>query len=103
VCDCADFGLIRYLQATNYEHFTLDWGEEDSLDNEHETAINNVNNDLSMPNNLQRKRLCRRMFRSLDFGPLEPYERRRLPVCAEARVRQIYPSSDGLYVGFKEQ
>lgn len=35
-------------------------------------------------------------------GTYQKRERIRLPSCVEARIRQIYPSKSGLYMGFKE-
>lgn len=46
-------------------------------------------------NNLNRKHLYRECFYALDFGLVEPGERRRLPYCVEAKVRQCFPEEMG--------
>ena len=53
-------------------------------------------------NNEKRKSLYKSISRSLDFGHLEYGECRQLPLCVCNRVRQIFPSKDGKYMGYKE-
>lgn len=54
-------------------------------------------------NNLMRKVLYKKVFHIMDWGGvLQPAERRRLPVCVEATIRMIYPSTNGEYMGYRE-
>ncbi len=55
------------------------------------------------PNNKRRKRLYKRVFNAMDFGELERGERRRLPHCVCAVIRQVYPDETGCYMEFKDQ
>jgi hypothetical protein len=66
-------------------------------------AGENIGSDERRSNKDLRKALYKKVFRASDFGVLEPGERRRLPNCAVAKVRQIYPSDTGYYMGFKER
>jgi hypothetical protein len=56
----------------------------------------------SNPNRLNRKRLYRIIFHKVDPGTLGQRERLELPVCAVAKVRQLFPDESGFYMGFKE-
>ena len=59
-------------------------------------------NETFIINNEMRKFWYKKIFICQDFGVLEKGERKRLPHCAVAKIRQIYPSESGLYMGFKE-
>ena len=75
-----------------------------SLDliNEHAVASASVDSIDRIPSNLLRKRLYKLLFHATDFGILEKKERRKLPNCAVAKIRQINPSPTGCYMRFKE-
>jgi len=94
VCNCLDFGLDMCCQdmAPPFSFFRVDWEEEMQF----------PRNEDVRGNNLNRKRLYRECFHALDFGLVEPGERRRLPYCVEAKVRQCFPEENGLYMGYKE-
>jgi len=81
-----------------------------SFEEEMQWAIIAVDNVVE-ENHVQRKRLCRTCFRILRnegyFGQWtwedsQNKERRRLPKCIEAKIRQIFPEYSGLYMWFKE-
>ena len=101
VCDCYDFNFARCLQETNYlllkeTVYTIDFDEQLLL------AKDGVDNLRRTPNNEMRKFYYKKLFVCLDFGALDKGERKRLPNCAAAKVRQIFPSNTGFYMGFKE-
>lgn len=91
-CDCANFGIPCCLEEPVFRFFA-DINLEDEFYRER--------TELCNPNHLNRKRLYRTIFRALEFGVLIS-ERRELPKCAVAKVRQLYPSKTGFYMGFKE-
>jgi hypothetical protein len=101
VCDCDDFCLASCLQENNFQFFkdsvyVVDFEEEMLL------AKESVDLGRRKPNNELRKFLYKKIFVCLDFGVIEKGERKRLPNCAVAKIRQIYPSESGSYMGFKE-
>jgi hypothetical protein len=101
VCDCDDFCLALCLQENNFQFFkdlvyVVDFEEEMLL------AKESVDLGRRKPNNEVRKFLYKKIFVCLDFGVVEKGERKRLPNCAVAKIRQIYPSESGSYMGFKE-
>lgn len=97
ICDCNHFGMGVCGQSDNFQIFpTLNFLEE------LEVAKDTIHSPLRIESNLLRKRLYKLLFHATDFGILEPNERRKLPNCAVAKIRQIYPSSTGDYMGFKE-
>jgi hypothetical protein len=65
-------------------------------------AVDGVDNERRRPNNEIRKYYYGKLFIALDFGRLEKGERRRLPNCGIAKIRQLHPSESGFYMGFKE-
>ena len=101
VCDCDDFVFAQCLQENNYQllkdsFYTIDFDDQFNL------ARDSVDVMRRKPNNELRKYFYKKVFVCLDFGVLEKGDRRRLPNCAVAKIRQIYPSETGLYMGFKE-
>lgn len=91
----------------------LEWKYADKLMNfnffeslnfigEHEEATITADSVDRISSNLLRKWLYKLLFHATDFGILEKKERRKLPNCAVARIRQIYPSNTGDYMGFRE-
>ena len=102
ICDCDDFCFAMCVQDNNFEYFktanyVIDFNEVLMK------AVENVDSEERRSNSDLRKSLYKKVFCALDFGILEPGERRRLPNCAVAKVRQIYPSETGYYMGFKEK
>ena len=96
-CDCCDFGMDACGQTDEFQFFeTLKLGDEFN------EALNTVDCLDRIKSNLLRKRLYRMIFHATDFGILEKKERRKLPNCFVAKIRQIYPSTTGDYMGFKE-
>ena len=97
VCNCGDFGMEVCGIEDEFQFFV-------SLDflNEYNEAFASVDSIDRIPSNLLRKRLYKLLFHATDFGILEKKERRKLPNCAVAKIRQIYPSPTGYYMGFKE-
>ena len=73
-----------------------------NLVGEYDEALLTIDSVDRIPANKLRKRLYIKLFHATDFGILEKNERRKLPNCAVARVRQIYPSKTGDYMGFRE-
>jgi hypothetical protein len=102
ICDCDDFLFAVCLQDNNFVYFTTANHVID-FDEVLMKAGENIDSDERRSNKDLRKALYKKVFRALDFGALEPGERRRLPNCAVAKVRQIYPSESGYYMGFKER
>ena len=101
VCDCDDFCFACCFQENNFQFFKdcyykIDFDEQLNLAND------GIDVARRRPNNELRKYFFKKVFVSLDFGVLEVGERRRLPNCAVTKIRQIYPSETGLYMGFKE-
>ena len=98
-CDCLRFRIIPCCQTTDppFRYFQ-------DIDFEAEANVNHVRNEFDTTNNLRRKNLYRIVFcASLDFGyKLAERERRALPTCDEAKIRQSHPEESGLYMGFKE-
>ena len=72
-----------------------------NLMEELDDASKTINSTPRIASNLLRKRLYKLLYHAIDFGILEKNERRKLPNCV-AKIRQIYPSSSGDYMGFKE-
>lgn len=102
ICDCDDFCFAMCVQDNNFEYlqtanYVIDFNEVLMK------AVENVDSEERRSNSDLRKSLYKKIFCALDFGILEPGERRRLPNCAVAKVRQIYPSETGYYMGFKEK
>ena len=102
ICDCDDFLFAMCVQDNNFVYFKtanyiIDFEEV------YRKAWESVDIEERRENKDLRKALYKKVFRALDFGALEPGERRRLPNCAVAKVRQIYPSDSGYYMGFKEK
>ena len=101
ICDCEDFCFAMCFQENNFQFFkdcfySIDFDEQFTL------AVEGIDNLHRRPNNEMRKYYYKKIFFSIDFGVVEKGERRRLPNCAVARVRQIFPSDTGFYMGFKE-
>ena len=99
-CDCITRHYLYEcctLSTPPYRHFKnrIDLGQEMVV------ARSNfqVDDRGRKPNNLQRKRLYRLIFLEMDFGVVQCFERRKLPNCAVAKVRQIYPDDTGSYMG----
>jgi hypothetical protein len=102
-CDCTaeGMGLPECCQDDRYQ-FLVDRGVEIS-DRHLESARDTVNNPLREENNLRRKRLYKQLYHAVEFGIYDhDHSRRPLPTCAVARIRQIYPSETGQYMGFKD-
>lgn len=96
-CDCCDFGMEVCGRTDEFVFFSAS-----NLVEEYNQAVVTVDSIDRIPANLLRKRLYKMLFHATDFGILEKNERRKLPNCAVARIRQIYPSTTGDYMGFKE-
>jgi hypothetical protein len=95
-CDCDDFGVDPcILQVWNTDNAPIDF---DSIEREARSSIDSV---VRKANNVSRHGLYRKVFSKLEFSDWEE-GRKELPNCAVARVRQIYPSTDGNYMGFLE-
>ena len=101
ICDCDDFNFALCLQENNYQ-FLKDCYYTINFDDQFQLAVSSVDEPRRKPNNEMRKYLYKKLFVSLDFGVLEKGERKRLPNCAVAKIRQMYPSESGYYMGFKE-
>ena len=96
-CDCNDFGMDICGQTDDFQFFeALRLGEEYNI------SLNTVDSIDRITSNVLRKRLYKMLFHATDFGILEKNERRKLPNCVVARIRQIYPSKTGDYMGYKE-
>lgn len=96
-CDCCDYGMEVCGRTDDFQFFsTLNLVEEYS------EALATIDSLGRIPANLLRKRLNKLLFYATDFGILEKNERRKLPNCAVAKIRQIYPSMTGDYMGFKK-
>jgi hypothetical protein len=96
VCNCNEFGLDCILQSWDNEDAPMDFTAI------YEGAEATVDSEVRRPNNANRKALYRTAFSKLDFNDYEEGQRRRLPHCLVARIRQIYPSGSGSYMGFLE-
>ena len=101
ICDCDDFCFALCLQENNYQFlkdcfYTIDYDDQLHL------AETSIDNPRRKKNNEMRKVLYKQLFFTLDFGVLEKGERKKLPNCAVAKIRQMYPSETGYYMGFKE-
>lgn len=96
-CDCSEYGMIECCQLNNFSYF-----HKLEFDKEYDMALESVLDEDRVEANKLRKRLYKMIFHETDIGILEKHERRKLPNCAVARVRQIYPCTEGLYMGFKE-
>ena len=97
VCDCNDYGMDVCGCTDEFYFFSAL-----NLVGEYEEALLTIDSADRIPANKLRKRLYIKLFHATDFGILEKKERRKLPNCAVARVRQIYPSKTGDYMGFRE-
>jgi len=104
ICDCNLFsGNIGECLLNNYQYnwLTIDFQEE--LNTANDFYERNFNRE---PNNLQRKRMYRDIWKNLGIE-LEHdeqtgrYARVRLPNCSYALVRMIWPSVTGRYMGFR--
>jgi hypothetical protein len=101
ICDCEDFDFATCFQENNFE-FLRNCFYKVNFDEQLQLATDSVNNERRLPNNDLRKFLYGKFFVALDFGALEAGERKKLPNCAVAKIRQIYPDDTGTYMGFKE-
>lgn len=98
-CDCVSRGLFECCSTNNYSFYE---NKGILLGCEYEKAMRSCESDDRGTNNLQRKKLYKACFHAMDFGPMGEGERRKLPTCLEAKIRQIYPSETGLYMGYRE-
>ena len=107
-CDCAHHALPECcLDSQPPFNFFINHYDESlrvDFDGEFDLAWTafTENNPLRPPNNRQRHRLYKSIFLALDFGELLPGERRKLPNCVCAKVRQLYPDESGFYMEFKD-
>ena len=101
VCDCDDFCLAQCFQENDFEFLKLSEYPM-NFDELFLLAVEGIDNERRRPNNEIRKYYYKKLFMALDFGALEKGERRRLPNCGVAKIRQLHPSEDGFYMGFKE-
>jgi hypothetical protein len=97
-CDCTDFGMDVCGQTDDFQFFEAHFNFSD----EHAEATLSADSEDRIHSNKLRKRMYKILFHATDFGILEKNERRKLPNCAVARIRQIYPSITGDYMGFRE-
>ena len=97
VCDCSDFGMEICCKEDEFQFFSAV-----EFSNEFDASLESINCCDRIAQNLLRKRLYKTLFHATDFGVLEKNERCKLPNCAVAKIRQIYPSPTGDYMGFKE-
>lgn len=97
VCDCCDFGMETCCKEDEFQFFSAV-----EFYTEFDACLESINLCDRIAQNLLRKRLYKMLFHATDFGILEKNERRKLPNCAVAKIRQIYPSLTGDYMGFKE-
>lgn len=100
-CDCEDFSLAFCLQENNFE-FLVNCAYPIRFDELYLLAVEGIDNLHRRPNNEIRKYYYKKLFIALDFGALEKGERRKLPNCGVAKIRQLHPSESGYYMGFKE-
>lgn len=96
LCDCPAFGVYPCI----VQNWNTD-GDPIEFQTILEEAVTSVDSDNRRPNNINRKLLYRKLFARLAFNDYGQ-GRVQLPNCAVARVRQIYPSIDGNYMGFLE-
>ena len=101
ICDCEDFCLAQCFQDNDFE-FLKNCAYPIRFDDLYTLAVVGVDNERRRPNNEIRKYYYSKLFIALDFGRLEKGERRRLPNCGVAKIRQLHPSESGFYMGFKE-
>jgi len=94
LCDCSNYGDL-------FDPCCKFWGPNDGIDWEAEMnyASQTVNDQSRPKNNIMRKRLYRKVYRQCNIGD-ERGSRTELSVCAVAKVRQIYPSASGDYMGY---
>lgn len=97
-CNCIHLGLYNCCREDNFAFFG-DIIDFDAILQEAEDTVDDI---LRSANNLNRKRLYKSVFHRMDFGVLGEHERRELPWCICAKIRQVYPDGDGIYMGFRE-
>lgn len=118
VCNCLTFTATEECFYTNNFSFFLDADVSINFEELEIEAHEGLDDDYRPANNNMRKVLYSRVYRALDVGytymqsnekgvkskkgTYQKRERIRLPSCVEARIRQIYPSKNGMYMGFKE-
>jgi hypothetical protein len=99
-CNCSSYGVLFQKCAKLWGiGDPIDWGEE------REFALKTINNDKRQSNSTKRKDLYKSVYRAYENGVLMErgqVTQIRLANCAEAKVRQVYPSSDGFYMGYSE-
>ena len=97
-CDCKTaYPFDMCLQVTHFEPFKNAYLD---IPLEMQNARGRVSANTepvpeSAPNSAMRFHLYSRVFACIDFGELDKGERRKLPNCAYAAIRQMYPSDDG--------
>jgi hypothetical protein len=101
VCDCDNFSLPDCCQLDLCD-FICGTKFETSIRDTFAVARNHATDELGIENNVARKGLYSLGYFALDFGGCSHGERRKLPNCYCAIVRQLYPSADGNYMGFRE-
>ena len=93
-CNCSSYGVL-------FQKCAQLWGIGDPIDweKERDFALKTINNDKRQSNSTKRKDLYKLVYRTYVNGVLERGQDIRLANCAEAKIRQIYPSYDGYYMG----
>ena len=86
--------LAQCLQEKNFE-FLVNCSYPIRFDELYVLAVEEIDNMHRRPNNEIRKYYYKKLFIALDFGALEKGERRRLPNCGVAKIRQLHPSETG--------
>ena len=108
-CDCAHHALPECcLDSDPPFNFFINHYDESLkvyVDSEFHLASTAFtdNNPLRPPNNRQRHRLYKSIYLTLDFGEILPGERRKLPNCVCAKIRQLYPDESGCYMEFSKK
>ena len=103
-CDCVERGLPICGRTDNFNYFVdPPFGFQNlNFETEEAEANETMNEEHRSLNNEQRKSLYRRVFFLMDFPEEADNKRRQLPNCVCAKIRQIYPSATGMYMGYKE-
>jgi len=94
LCDCYKYGEL-------FDPCCRQWGQYDAIDWDAQMrySARNINDHTRPTNNIMRKHLYLKVYRQCNVGD-EREVRTELSVCAVAKVRQLFPSSSGDYMGF---
>jgi hypothetical protein len=97
-CDCNDFGMIGCAQTDDFQFYPMM-----RLSEEYDLSSNSADSVDRLTSATLRRRLYQLLLHASDLGIVGEDERRTIPNCVVAGIRQIYPSATGGYTDYVEK